>query len=99
MMRLTVHDSLAFPALAFLIGSCRGENHPWSSAALTANLLVRSEKEVVLLLIISSIVPAVRHPSLLPINQIPQRHLLLTLSCNLNHTTRLIGKRDPRGST
>jgi hypothetical protein len=94
-----VHDSLAFPALAFLIGSCRGENHPWSFAALTANLLVRSEKEVFLLLITSSIVPAVRHQYLLPINQIPQQHLLLTLSYNLNHTTRLTGKREPHGST
>ena len=70
MMRLTVHDSSAFPALAFLIGSCRGEKYPWSFAALTVNLLVRSEKEVLLLLITSSIVLAVRHPCFLPINQI-----------------------------
>jgi hypothetical protein len=99
MMRLTVHDSLAFPALAFLIGSCRGENHPWSSAARTANLLVRSEKEFLLLLITSSIAPAVRHPCFLPINQISQKHLVLRLSYNLDHTTRLTGKREPRGST
>jgi hypothetical protein len=99
MMRLTLHDSLAFPALTFLIRSCRGENHSWSSAALTANLLVRSEKEIVLLLITFSIVPAVRHPSHLPINQIPQQHLAPRLSYNLNHTTRLTGKREPRGST
>jgi hypothetical protein len=99
MMRLTVHDSLAFPALAFLIGSCRGENHPWSSAALTANLLVRSEKEVLLLLITSSIVLAVRHPCFLPINQISQQHLVMRLSYHLNNTTRLTGKSELRGST
>jgi hypothetical protein len=67
MMRLTVLDSLVFPELAPLIGSCRGENHPCSSAALIADLLVLSAKKVVLLLIAPSLVPAVRHPCPLPI--------------------------------
>src|SRR5210317_1257984 len=99
MMRLMEHDSLAFPALASLIGSCRGENHPWSSAALIASLLVPSEQRVVLLLLTSYIVPAVRHPCPLPSQKIPQQHLVLRLSYRLNHTTRLTGKHEPRGST
>jgi hypothetical protein len=99
MMRLTAHDSFDFPALASLNGSRRGENHPWSSAALAADLLVLTEKKVDLLLITSSIAPAVRHPCLLPINRIQQQHLVLRLCYNLNCTRGLTGKGEPRGST